>query len=190
MGLADADLDAAVARFGNALRGSDQGLTSTPPGGHDALGRDAHAYQNRFHAIGTLQGKRIVRRVGADLVGVTDDGDFRRLPARHLGDDPFYFLFGLLGELVGPALEIEGERDGARRHRGQRAAEDILNLIPARGVALHAASGSAGGGVRAVERYVALAIVNEDFSDLAVFVREKNNKVLGGGAATEDQERR
>jgi hypothetical protein len=55
---------------------------------------------------------------------------------------------------------------------------------------LQAAARGARRSIGAVEHRVTLGVVYEDFSDLAVLVREEYDKVLGGCAATQDQERR
>src|SRR5262249_1953787 len=103
--------------------------------------------------------------------------------------DALELLPRLICELVGTALEIQRERDRAWRHRGERAAEDVLEFVLARGVALRAAPGRASGGVGGVEGYVALGIVNEDLPDLAVLVGKQNYDILGGCATTQDQKR-
>src|SRR5882724_5516806 len=148
--LADADFYAAVARLGNALSRPDQRLSLTSTRGEDPFRGNAHAHEDRLHALGALQGQGIIGRIRAHLISVADDGDFGRLPPRHLGDDALYFLLRLLGEFIGAALEIEREGDRARRHRRQGRAEYVLHLPLAGGIALQAAAGRARSRVGAV----------------------------------------
>src|SRR5215467_5040549 len=63
MGLADADLDAAIPRLGDPVGGPYERLAPAPARGENAIGRNPHADQQRFHALGALQGERVVGRV-------------------------------------------------------------------------------------------------------------------------------
>src|SRR5262245_6927427 len=80
--LPDDDLDPAIPRLGDLVRGGDEQLALAAPAGLDALSRDAELDEAGANAVRALQGQTVVVLLGAHRVGVADDDDFRRRTAR------------------------------------------------------------------------------------------------------------
>src|SRR5207249_11605220 len=104
-----------IPQLGTPFDCGDQRLAPAAASGQDPLSRNAHSGQDRLHALGPLKRKRIIGRVRADQIGMANDGNVRRLPARHLREQTPDFLLRFLGKFVVATLEVEDQGARARR---------------------------------------------------------------------------
>src|SRR6267378_4685372 len=108
--LADADLDAPVARLVGVVGGRHEKLALAAPRGLDLRAGNADLDEEALHPLGALCRQQVVRFKLTDGIGVPDDHDVRDGSLLQLCQDLFQLLFRFVGELVSGGNEVKQER--------------------------------------------------------------------------------
>src|SRR5258706_6007472 len=101
------DFHTPIARFGHGIGSLNQRFALATAGGLNDFRRDAAPDQQVSYPDGALQGKRVVVLIGADEIGMADDGDLRCGSLGDLGGYTVDCALGVGGEAVRSLHEVD-----------------------------------------------------------------------------------